>query len=262
MQAGELSETFARRAAKRLKTAFFTNPASRFFFRYSEKVSGIGFTVMNIALMNKSHLHAPSSLGDAGQMLLHLAHMPTSLEEGAGLAFTICSAALLLSKHKKLEDLAFRLNGAGGMAGTFLLVASALHNGTGSAADIARALALIPTLGVTASLTLFQKEIAAWADRHKDSEHALVRKFCEVARNPVSISATLDTLGVISLLSGAMHSGDTFMKTICAGWLACEPGFFATDPRMQAAYKKENGIPDGANNVVVRAGGSASAEPG
>ena len=95
MQAGELSETFARRAAKRLKTAFFTNPASRFFFRYSEKVSGIGFTVMNIAMMNKSHLHTPGSLGDAGQHLML----------GGSSMYTLRATARLKQPDGKLSDL-------------------------------------------------------------------------------------------------------------------------------------------------------------
>jgi len=123
-------------------------------------------------------------------------------------------------------------------------MANTIINGTGGTTDVVQALTLIPTLGVTASLALFQKEIAAWADRHRDSKNFLVRKFCDVARNPVSISATLDSLGVISLLTGSIRSGDRFMQAICAGWLACEPGFFATDPRMQAEFRKENGLPE------------------
>jgi hypothetical protein len=207
---------------QKLKTAFFNAPPVRGVFNNAAVLSGSLLTAADIGMMCKNGL-------------------TVSLEGGAGMLMVASSLALFISKKK--PTLAFRLSGAATVGAALLLSATGFDFAAmkvKSAADMAMPLAgfMPPAL-----LLLFQKEIAEPAKRWANSRNRLVHVFGEACCFPVIESAAIETVGYAGLGYKGLRSGDAMLTGLSAVWLAANFAMMATDPRAQAAFRKEQRKP-------------------
>ena len=215
---------------KKLKSAFFCNSVSRFVFKNAPDIAAYGFTACSAALIAKGGVHP-------------------DLESATGFMWLISNATLKLAK--KHPDLAYRLNGAGTIAGALLLSASGVH---GQHTDWWKTISPILGYGPPGCLIMFQKEIADFADKYKDSKSKLVRNCAQVLRYPIIASAIIEVCGSAGVLKSAFNNHRLWDQAIFSAAILTDGALAASDPRMQEEFRKENdarGSAPGASPVVV-----------
>lgn len=198
-----------------LKKAFANSAVAGFFVNRSEWLSSWPFALGYGALIAKGGMNP-------------------DLDTAAGLLM-IGSAACFMTQKKWPNY--FRLSATLGASAALCLSAGGLDLDTMEITNKWRLFA--PMTGPLMANTLigFQKEFAAFSEKHSGSPNRLVAKFAQAVRYPLLTAACVDLCNGPNMIMAAVTGRDwMFLGAICVFAVGLL-GLIASDPRIQEEYK-------------------------
>lgn len=198
-----------------LKKTFANSAVAGFFVNRSEWLSSWPFAIGYGAMIAKGGLHP-------------------DLDTAAGFLMIGSAASFML--QKKWPD-SFRLSAVLGATSALCLSAGGIDFDTMEITNKWRLFA--PLTGPLISNTMigFQKELAAFSQRHSGSQNRLVAKFAQAVHYPLLTAACVDLCNGPNMIMAAVTGRDWMFLgaifTFAVGLL----GLIASDPRIQEEYK-------------------------
>lgn len=165
-------------------------------------------------------------------------------ETATGFLFGTSGLSLWLAN--KYPTATFRTQGFLGILGSITYSLKGVDFDKWQIMDKTRFYSTLISFVLANGLILFQKEIARFAEKYKDSENRIARILANAARRPVVLGAAVSSGGIIGLAKSAVENGD-MQAFIPVCLLSLGAGVLAvSDPRVRERIQNYlNGNPKG-----------------